>query len=66
MKPIEVHLNSAWIKEIMEMIVESLEVDGELGSEEKDAMEMIIVNAIALYQSKITEHLQVDKNSPLN
>lgn len=50
----------------MDLIVESLEVDKPLDSDERDAMEMIIVNAIALYQSKITEHLQVDKNSPLN
>ena len=60
------HLNQAWIEEIMDLIVESLEVEEPLNSEERDAMENIVINAIALYQAKITEHLQVDRNSPLN
>jgi hypothetical protein len=50
----------------MEVIIESLEIEDPLSVEEKDAMENIIMNAIALYQAKITEHLQVDKNSPIN
>jgi hypothetical protein len=50
----------------MDLIIESLEVEEPLNTEERDAMENIVVNAIALYQAKITEHLQVDRNSPLN
>ena len=50
----------------MDLIIDSLEIEEPLDSEERDAMENIIINAIALYQSKITEHLLVDKNSPLN
>jgi hypothetical protein len=50
----------------MDLIIESLEIDTPLDTEERDAMENIVMNAIALYQAKITEHLQVDKNGPLN
>jgi hypothetical protein len=50
----------------MDLIIESLEIETPLNTEERDAMENIVMNAIALYQAKITEHLQTDKNSPLN
>jgi hypothetical protein len=59
-------LRKEWVDEIMEVIIESLEIEDPLSVEEKDAMENIIINAIALYQAKITEHLQIDKNSPIN
>jgi hypothetical protein len=65
-KPIEVYLNKEWVDEIMDLIEESLEVDSALGLEERDAMRNIVINAIALYQAKITEHLQVSKDGPLN
>jgi hypothetical protein len=61
-----VYLNSQWIEEIMDLIEESLEIEYSLGIEEKDAMRNIIINAIALYQAKTTEHLQVSKDGPLN
>jgi hypothetical protein len=50
----------------MDLIEESLEIGEVLGLEEKDAMRNIVINAIALYQAKITEHLQVDANGLLN
>lgn len=59
-------MRKEWIDEIMDLIIESLEIDTPLDTEERDAMENIVMNAIALYQAKITEHLQVDKNGPLN
>jgi hypothetical protein len=61
-----VHLNKEWIEEIMDLIEESLEIEYALGIEEKDAMRNIVINAIALYQAKTTEHLQVSKDAPLN
>lgn len=50
----------------MDLIEESLEIEHELGSEERDAMRNIVINAIALYQAKTTEHLLVSKDGPLN
>lgn len=50
----------------MDLIEESLEVDYPLGVEERDAMRNIVINAIALYQAKTTEHLQIIKDGPLN
>ena len=50
----------------MDIIEESLEIESVLGVEEKDAMRNIVINSIALYQAKITEHLQVSKDGPLN
>jgi hypothetical protein len=61
-----VYLNKEWIEEIMELIEESLEIDSALGSDEKDAMRNIVINAIALYQAKTTEHLQISKDGLLN
>ncbi len=65
MKPIEVPLNATWIKQIMELIIDNLEIDMPLGEDEREAMQNIIMNAIALYQIKITEHL-VSKTDTLN
>jgi hypothetical protein len=50
----------------MEIVIESLEVEDPLSEDETEAMRNIVMNSIALYQAKITEHLQVDRNSPLN
>lgn len=65
MKPIEVSLNVAWIEEIMDLIIEDLELAQPLNEEEKEAMENIVVNSIALYQAKISEHL-LSKTDTLN
>jgi hypothetical protein len=65
LKPIEVSLNVAWIEEIMDLIIEDLELAQPLNEEEKEAMENIVVNSIALYQAKISEHL-LSKTDTLN
>lgn len=50
----------------MDLIEESLEIENPLGVEERDAMRNIVINSIALYQAKITEHLQASKDGFLN
>lgn len=64
MRKLEVELNTTWIKEIIDIIVENLDIDT-LAEDEKETMEIIVINAIALYQGKITEHL-VSKTDTLN
>jgi len=53
----EVSLNVAWIEEIMDLIIDDMELSAPLNEDEKEAMENIVVNSIALYQAKISEHL---------
>ena len=57
MKKMEVSLNVAWIEEIMDLIIDDMELSAPLNEDEKEAMENIVVNSIALYQAKISEHL---------
>ena len=61
----EVSLNVAWIEEIMDLIIDDMELSAPLNEDEKEAMENIVVNSIALYQAKISEHL-LSKTDTLN